>query len=90
MVAEVVILYDWSEYVTMDSIGAARFKEQCLAILEKIPPEGLIITKHGKPVAQLFPYPLESRHLIGCLKGQLEIHGDTLATGVSWDALAEP
>ena len=32
-------------------IGAAKFKEQCLAILERLDPGGLVITKHGKPVA---------------------------------------
>jgi hypothetical protein len=29
----------------MTTIGAAKFKEQCLSLLERLTPEGLIITK---------------------------------------------
>ena len=39
----------------MKSMGAAQFKQQCLAVLERLSPEGLIITKHGRPVAKLTP-----------------------------------
>ena len=41
----------------MESIGAAKFKEHCLSLLDSVGPDGLIITKHGKPVAKLIPYP---------------------------------
>ena len=40
----------------MKSIGAAKFKEQCLALLDRLDADGLIITKHGKPVARVVPY----------------------------------
>jgi len=72
------------------SIGAAKFKEQCLALLENLSPEGLVITKHGKPVALVTPYPKESSDLIGCLRDKIEVHGDLLSTGVAWDADAQP
>ena len=74
----------------MTSIGAAKFKEQCLALLENLSPEGLVITKHGKPVALVTPYPKESSDLIGCLRDKIEVHGDLLSTGVAWDADAQP
>jgi len=41
----------------MKTIGAAKFKEQCLALLDKLSPEGIVVTKHGKPVARVLPYP---------------------------------
>ena len=69
-------------------IGAAKFKAQCLALLDELTPEGLIITKHGKPVARVTPYPPQPGHLIGSLAGKVEIHGDVLTTGVTWDAEA--
>lgn len=70
----------------MESIGASKFKEQCLSLLDHLSPEGLIITKHGRPVAQLLPYPPPSKNLLGALSGKLEIRGDILSTGVSWEA----
>mgnify|MGYP000371503078 CR=1 FL=1 len=39
----------------MRQIAAAKFKEQCLALLEDVDPEGIVITKHGKPYAALVP-----------------------------------
>ena len=73
----------------MKRIGAARFKEQCLALLDNLTVEGLIITKHGKPVAHVVPYPRPSRDLIGSLREKIEVHGDAFSTGIRWDAGAE-
>ena len=73
----------------MKTIGAAKFKAECLALLDNLTVEGLIVTKHGKPVARVVPYPRPSAGLIGSLRGKLEVHGDILSTGLSWDAIAE-
>ncbi len=70
----------------MRRLAAAKLKEQCLAILDDIDEEGIIITKRGKPVAKLIPIRSESAELIGAVKGMLEITGDILPTGVSWHA----
>jgi len=73
----------------MLKIGAAKFKEQCLALLDNLTPEGVVITKHGKPVARLIPVGREGADLIGSLRGKIEVHGDIESTGVVWD-VAEP
>ena len=70
----------------MKRIAAAKFKEQCLAILDRVDPEGIVITKHGKPIATLHPIKAESASLIGALKGKIKIKGDILSTGLKWDA----
>jgi antitoxin (DNA-binding transcriptional repressor) of toxin-antitoxin stability system len=70
----------------METIGAAKFKEQCLSILDHLSPDGLVITKRGKPVARLIPIPTMSADLIGSLKDEVEIHGDIMSTGVKWNA----
>jgi prevent-host-death family protein len=70
----------------MKTIPAARFKAQCLALLDKVDPEGVIITKHGKPVARLVPVEAESASLIGKFKGKIRIKGKILSTGLRWDA----
>jgi prevent-host-death family protein len=77
----------WSYKVTMPRrIAAADFKARCLALLDEVDADGIIITKHGKPVAKLVPIRNSSRELIGCLKGKLKIEGDVLSTGVRWNA----
>ena len=68
------------------TIGAAQFKEQCLAILDEVGPEGVVVTKHGKPVAKLIPIEMDSADLIGSLEDEIEINGDLLSTGVKWNA----
>lgn len=70
----------------MKEIGAAKFKEQCLAILDQIDAEGIVITKRGKPVAKLIRIHTEPSELIGSLKGKIKIKGNILSTGSRWDA----
>jgi prevent-host-death family protein len=67
-------------------IAAAKFKEQCLSILDRVDDDGIVITKRGKPVAKLIPIRTESAALIGSLKGKLKIVGDVFSTGVKWNA----
>ena len=77
-----IILYDNA----MKKMGAAQFKEQCLSVLDTLGPEGLVITKHGKPVAKLIPIEIASSALIGSLKGKIKVKGNILSTGLRWDA----
>lgn len=70
----------------MKEIAAAKFKEQCLSILDEVDEDGIVITKRGKPVAKLIPIRAESASLIGSLKDKVTIKGDILSTGVTWDA----
>lgn len=67
-------------------IAAAKFKAQCLSILDRVGPDGVVITKRGKPVAKLIPIRTDSASLIGALEGKIKIKGDILSTGVRWDA----
>lgn len=73
----------------MKIIGAAKFKAQCLALLDRLEPEGLVITKRGKPVARLLPIPRNPEDLIGSLKGKIKVNGDILSTGLTWDSDAQ-
>jgi prevent-host-death family protein len=67
-------------------IAAAKFKETCLALLDEVGPEGIVITKHGKPVARLIPFAADSSSLIGSLSKKITIKGDILSTGIDWNA----
>jgi prevent-host-death family protein len=72
--------------MAMKQMAAAKFKEQCLSLLDEVDAEGIVITKRGKPVAKLIPIAADSASLIGSLKGKLRIKGNVLSTGAKWDA----
>lgn len=69
----------------MKKIPAAKFKEQCLAILDRLDADGVVVTKHGRPVARVLPYRDTPADLIGALRGRITIAGDIMTTGVAWD-----
>jgi prevent-host-death family protein len=72
--------------MVMKRLSASKFKEQCLALLDRVDPEGIVVTKRGKPVAKLIPFGADSAELIGSLKGKLRIKGENVSTGIKWDA----
>ena len=73
----------------MKTVGAAKFKEQCLSLIDHLDPDGLVVTKHGKPVARVLPYDRRFAPLIGSLRDKIGIHGDILNTGSAWHASVE-
>lgn len=70
----------------MPTMNAAKFKEQCLAVLDSLPPDGVVITKRGKPVAKVIPIRGDCAELIGSMKGKLKIKGNAYSTGLRWNA----
>ena len=72
----------------MKTMGAAEFKARCLAVLDEVDQDGVVITKHGKPVAKLIPIAQDSANLIGALRGRIRVVGDISSTGLDWDAHA--
>jgi len=55
-------------------------------LLDRVDPEGIVITKHGKPVAKLIPINTDTAKLIGSFKGKIKIKGEILSTGLKWNA----
>jgi len=70
----------------MKSVPASKFKERCLSILDHLAPEGIVITKRGRPVARVLPMEGRCADLIGSMRGRVRIKGDILSTGVTWNA----
>ncbi|MEX0879599.1 MAG: type II toxin-antitoxin system Phd/YefM family antitoxin [Thermoanaerobaculia bacterium] len=70
----------------MKQIPATQFKAQCLALLDRVGDEGIVITKRGKPVAKLIPIRAESAELIGALRGRVRVRGNIRSTGLKWNA----
>ena len=61
----------------MKQIAAATFKKQCLALIDDVDPDGIVITKDGKPVAKLIPLGRDSA-IVGRDIGALAEVGDDL------------
>ena len=72
----------------MTTIEAAKFKEQCLYLLEHLDDDELTITKHGKPIAKVIRFNHNDGDLIGSLKHKTQIRGDIYSTGIQWDVNA--
>ncbi len=73
----------------MKMIEAGKFKEQCLALLDDLDADGLIVTKHGKPVARVVPYTSNEANLIGSLRHKVKVNGDVFTTGLQWGSHAQ-
>lgn len=76
----------------MTTIQASVFKAKCLSLMDQVARTGetIIVTKNGKPVAELRPHhPPRAKSLIGLHKGQIEILGDIVAplSTDAWEAL---
>ncbi len=71
----------------MKYLSASEFKANYSSLLDNLPKEGVVITKRGKPVAKVIPVVHKNgAHLIGALKGEFEILGDIMSTGIEWEA----
>ena len=62
------------------TIAAGEFKSKCLKLLDEVAEtrETLVITKHGRPVAQVVPMP-PAVDLFGAMRGSATILGDIIS-----------
>jgi prevent-host-death family protein len=70
-------------------IPAGEFKAKCLQLMDDVQATGqpIIITKRGRPVAQLTPVAERPPRGRGSLKGTITYHDDVVRpTGEAWDA----
>jgi prevent-host-death family protein len=70
---------------------ASEFKAKCLAVMDEVARTGetVVITKNGKPVAEVVPHKTKDKpQLFGMFKDVLEIKGDIISPiDVEWDAM---
>jgi prevent-host-death family protein len=72
-------------------IPAAVFKAECLKLMDQVEKtrQPVVITKHGRPVAQLAPVPASPRSLFGYMKNTVKISENIAAPlDVEWSALS--
>jgi prevent-host-death family protein len=63
----------------MDTLTVSKFKATCLAVVEEVAKtkQGVIITKRGKPVAELIPYAAKTEPVP--LKNTVAFMGDIIS-----------
>ena len=77
----------------MEEMAISKFKATCLAVIERVRKSGVgvLVTKHGVPVAQVVPPPAELLHdsVFGCMAGTAEELEDLVEPLdiADWDAL---
>jgi prevent-host-death family protein len=72
------------------AVKASEFKAKCLALLDEVAASGnrLVITKNGKPVADVVPHRMPKRSPFGLWKDSVKITGDIMSPiDVEWEAL---
>ena len=69
-------------------MSVSEFRQQCLSLLDQLPPEGITLTRHGKPIARVMPVqPGSCADLIGSAPDLIvDPDDDLLTTGIRWDA----
>ena len=79
------------EYPAMRMIRASDFKARCLALMDDVARSGevLVVTKNGRPIAELHPYSGGRDAAPFGLHRDLKIHGDIVAPvgEEDWEAL---
>jgi prevent-host-death family protein len=71
----------------VQEINVSEFRQKCLALMDDLPEEGILITKHGHPVARLTPVRESCADLIGSVPGMVtDPNDDLFTTGIEWDA----
>jgi prevent-host-death family protein len=79
----------------MQEIAISEFKAKCLALLDLVQKtkKPILITRRGKPVAEIVPpSPTRSKNWIGSMKGRMEILGDIIAPATDesdWEVLRD-
>jgi prevent-host-death family protein len=72
------------------TIPAGEFKAKCLKLLDEVAEKRvtLVITKRGKPVAEIVPISVKKGDIVGAMKGSVTILGDIISPlDVEWDAM---
>lgn len=70
---------------SVKKMAAGAFKANCLAIMDEVRSkrETVVITKRGKPVAQLVPVSAETDDIYNFLAGKGAITGDVVSPALS-------
>lgn len=63
------------------TMKASEFEANCLAVVEEVAATGetVVVTKDGKPLAELVPYRQPQKNPFGVWQGKVKIKGDIIS-----------
>lgn len=72
----------------MKSIGAGKFKDQCLRIMDAVArtKTPVVVTKRKRPVVKVVPYANDAKTETSLEGSILREHGNPFGTDEKWDA----
>jgi antitoxin (DNA-binding transcriptional repressor) of toxin-antitoxin stability system len=80
----------------MKEVAISEFKAKCLSLLDQIQKtkKPIIVTRFGKPIAQVGPPPPQPTvgSWLGSMKGEIEILGDIMSPATDedeWEVLRD-
>jgi prevent-host-death family protein len=74
------------------TMKASECKAKFLGVLDEVATkhERIIVTKNGKPIAEIVPFVEKPKSLYGAMKGSIKVLGDLdEPLGVEWEVLKE-
>ena len=74
------------------TVTITELRATCSWLLEEVSvrQRTIVVTKQGKPIAQLRPMVARPKRIVGAMKGRIELLGDIVSSvGVRWNALEE-
>ena len=86
------MISDHGTFDSMEEIRISKFKATCLAVLDRVGKtrSPVLVTRFGKPVAQVVPPPSPAGDWLGAMKDDGEVRGDLIAPVADlsdWEAL---
>jgi len=79
----------------MKEVAISEFKAKCLALLDQVQKtkRPIVVTRFGKPVAEVFPAsPKSARDWIGSMRDEIKILGDIVSPAndpEDWEVLRD-
>ncbi|MGO8774534.1 MAG: type II toxin-antitoxin system Phd/YefM family antitoxin, partial [Terracidiphilus sp.] len=87
---DMTMVSDYGRIPMKTTIPAGEFKAKCLKLIDEVAEKRkpIVITKYGKPVAQVVPMPAKQQDIVGSMRGSVTILGDIISPlDVEWDAM---
>jgi prevent-host-death family protein len=85
-----MVIIPVAEFI-MHTVKASEFKAKCLALMDQVASTGeaILVTKNGKPVAELHPHSgTRISAPFGIHKGLVEVTGDIVSPlAVEWESM---
>jgi antitoxin (DNA-binding transcriptional repressor) of toxin-antitoxin stability system len=68
------------------TLDVRAFAQRCRELMDTLDPEGVVVTRRGRPIARLIPIREGCADLIGSMRGRIRMARSIQATRLVWKA----